>query len=109
MPSWPPARSHGASRTSPTYPGSTSRTQPTGARFNPTPGPRRHLNPLPRNLGDLLGRYRTVLVPEINLGQLLMVLRAKYLVDAIGYDKVRGKPFRISEIHERAEQILAGR
>ncbi|KRT61487.1 MAG: Pyruvate:ferredoxin oxidoreductase-like protein 2-oxoacid:ferredoxin oxidoreductase subunit alpha [Chloroflexi bacterium CSP1-4] len=69
----------------------------------------RHLNPLPRNLGDLLGRYRTVLVPEINLGQLLMVLRAKYLVDAIGYDKVRGKPFRISEIHERAEQILAGR
>ncbi len=69
----------------------------------------RHLNPLPRNLGDVLGRYRHVLVPEINLGQLLMVLRAKYLVDAIGYDKVRGKPFRISEIHERAEQILAGR
>jgi 2-oxoglutarate ferredoxin oxidoreductase subunit alpha len=69
----------------------------------------RHLNPLPRNLGDVLSRYRHVLVPEINLGQLLMVLRAKYLVDAIGYDKVRGKPFRISEIHERAEQILAGR
>jgi 2-oxoglutarate ferredoxin oxidoreductase subunit alpha len=69
----------------------------------------RHLNPFPRNLGDLLGRYRHVLVPEVNLGQLLMLLRARYLVDALGYDRVRGKPFRISEIHERAEQILAGR
>ncbi|MFI5254644.1 MAG: 2-oxoacid:acceptor oxidoreductase subunit alpha [Candidatus Limnocylindrales bacterium] len=69
----------------------------------------RHLNPFPRNLGDVLGRYRHVLVPEINLGQLLMLVRARYLVDAIGYDRVRGKPFRISEIHERGEQILASR
>jgi 2-oxoglutarate ferredoxin oxidoreductase subunit alpha len=69
----------------------------------------RHLNPFPRNLGDILARYDKVLVPEINLGQLLMLLRARYLVDAIGYDRVRGKPFRISEIHERAEQLLAGR
>jgi 2-oxoglutarate ferredoxin oxidoreductase subunit alpha len=69
----------------------------------------RHLNPFPRNLGEVLGRYRHVLVPEVNLGQLLLLLRARYLVDAIGYDRVRGKPFRISEIHERAEQILAGR
>src|SRR4029077_18709514 len=67
----------------------------------------RHLNPFPRNLGELLGRYKHVLVPEINLGQLLLLLRARYLVDAIGYDRVRGKPFRIAEIHERAEEILA--
>ncbi len=69
----------------------------------------RHLNPFPRNLGDILSRYEHVLVPEINLGQLLMLVRARYLVDAKGYDRVRGKPFRIAEIHERAEQLLAGR
>jgi 2-oxoglutarate ferredoxin oxidoreductase subunit alpha len=69
----------------------------------------RHLNPFPSNLGDVLTRYDKVLVPEINLGQLLMLLRARYLVDAVGYDRVRGKPFRIAEIHERAEQLLAGR
>ncbi len=69
----------------------------------------RHLNPFPRNLGTLLQGYRKVLVPEINLGQLVMLLRARFLVDAVGYDRVRGKPFRIAEIHERAEQLLAGR
>ncbi|HEX9043624.1 MAG TPA: 2-oxoacid:acceptor oxidoreductase subunit alpha [Candidatus Limnocylindrales bacterium] len=69
----------------------------------------RHINPLPRNTGDVLRRFRRVLVPELNLGQLLMLIRATYLVDAQGYQRVRGKPFRIAEIHERAEQILAGR
>ncbi|MET1233078.1 MAG: 2-oxoacid:acceptor oxidoreductase subunit alpha [Candidatus Limnocylindrales bacterium] len=69
----------------------------------------RHLNPFPSNLGTILEHFDKVLVPEINLGQLLMLLRARYLVDAVGYDRVRGKPFRIAEIHERAEQLLAGR
>ncbi len=69
----------------------------------------RHLNPFPLNTGDVLRRYRRVLVPELNLGQLLMLVRARYLIDAEGYGRVRGKPFRIAEIHERAEQILAGR
>ena len=69
----------------------------------------RHLNPFPRNTGEVLRRFRRVLVPELNLGQLRMLLRATYLVDAEGYNMVRGKPFRIAEIHERAEQILAGR
>jgi 2-oxoglutarate/2-oxoacid ferredoxin oxidoreductase subunit alpha len=69
----------------------------------------RHLNPFPSNLGAIVERYEKILVPEINLGQLLMLLRARYLVDAVGYDRVRGKPFRIAEIHERAEQLLAGR
>ncbi|HVL53649.1 MAG TPA: 2-oxoacid:acceptor oxidoreductase subunit alpha, partial [Vitreimonas sp.] len=67
----------------------------------------RHLNPFPANLGEVLTSYRRVLVPEVNLGQLLMLIRARYLVDAIGYDKVRGKPFRIAEIHEEAERILS--
>ncbi|MBA2314913.1 MAG: 2-oxoacid:acceptor oxidoreductase subunit alpha [Chloroflexi bacterium] len=66
----------------------------------------RHLNPFPRNLGDVLTSYRRVLIPEVNLGQLLMLIRARYLVDAVGYDKVRGRPFRIAEIHEEAERIL---
>jgi 2-oxoglutarate ferredoxin oxidoreductase subunit alpha len=67
----------------------------------------RHLNPFPTNLGDVLASYRKVLVPEINLGQLLMLIRARYLVDAQGYNRVRGKPFRITEIAERAEELLA--
>jgi 2-oxoglutarate ferredoxin oxidoreductase subunit alpha len=68
----------------------------------------RHLNPFPRDLGEVLGSYRQVLVPEVNLGQLLMLIRARYLVDAIGYDRVRGKPFRIGEIEDEALRILDG-
>ncbi len=67
----------------------------------------RHLNPFPRNLGDVLGAYRQVLVPELNLGQLLMLIRARYLIDALGYGRVRGKPFRIAEIVSEAERLLA--
>ena len=66
----------------------------------------RHLNPLPRNLGEVLGRYRQVLVPEMNMGQLLMLLRAKYLVDAQGYNKIQGQPFKQSEIEAKIEEIL---
>ena len=67
----------------------------------------RHLNPFPRNLEQVLRSYRRVLIPEVNLGQLLMLIRARYLIDAVGYDKVRGKPFRIAEIQAEAERILA--
>ena len=67
----------------------------------------RYLNPLPANLGDVLGAFRRVLIPELNLGQLLMLIRARYLVDAIGYNRVRGKPFRIAELEAEAERILA--
>jgi len=66
----------------------------------------RHLNPLPRNLGELIGRYRRVLVPELNMGQLLWLLRAKYLVDAVGYPKVQGKPFLQAEIESKIEEVL---
>ena len=63
----------------------------------------RHLNPFPSNTGDVLRGYRSVLVPEMNLGQLLMLLRARYLVDAVGYNRVRGLPFSSAEI---ADAIL---
>ena len=58
----------------------------------------RYLNPLPRNLGDLLASYETVLVPEMNMGQLTTVLRSRYLVPAVSVPKVTGKPFKIVEI-----------
>ncbi len=59
-----------------------------------------HLNPLPRNTGDVLRRYPKVLVPEMNLGQLAMLLRAEYLVDAVSYAKVRGRPLSAAELEE---------
>ena len=60
----------------------------------------RHLNPFPSDLGDVLRRYDTVLVPEMNLGQLALLLRAKYLVDVVGYNQVRGLPLRAQELAE---------
>jgi 2-oxoglutarate ferredoxin oxidoreductase subunit alpha len=61
----------------------------------------RYINPLPDELGDLMSRFKKVIVPELNLGQLAMVLRAKYLVDIISYGKVQGKPFKVSELREK--------
>jgi 2-oxoglutarate ferredoxin oxidoreductase subunit alpha len=66
----------------------------------------RHLNPFPTNTEEVLRSYRHVLIPEVNLGQLLLLIRARYLIDAIGYDRVRGKPFRIAEIVAEAERVL---
>jgi len=66
----------------------------------------RHLNPLPGNLGDVLKRFRKVLVPELNLGQLLWVLRAKYLVDAEGLNKIQGRPFRQAELEQKFVEML---
>jgi 2-oxoglutarate ferredoxin oxidoreductase subunit alpha len=60
----------------------------------------RHLNPLPDDLGDIMGRFKKVIVPELNLGQLNLLLRAKYLVDVISYGKLQGKPFKVAELHE---------
>ena len=64
----------------------------------------RHLNPLPENTGRVLRRYRRVVVPEMNLGQLSMLLRARFLVDIVGVNQVRGLPFRADEL---AESIIA--
>ncbi|MGH9714022.1 MAG: 2-oxoacid:acceptor oxidoreductase subunit alpha [Candidatus Acidiferrales bacterium] len=66
----------------------------------------RHLNPLAKNLGEVLKQYDQVLVPEMNMGQLLMILRAKFLVDAQGLNKIQGKPFKQSEIEAKIEEML---
>jgi 2-oxoglutarate/2-oxoacid ferredoxin oxidoreductase subunit alpha len=69
----------------------------------------RYLNPMPRNTGEVLKRYKKVLVPELNAGQLRMLLRAEFLVDAIGLNKIQGRPFLVSEIEEKIEELLAPR
>ena len=58
----------------------------------------RYLNPFPKNLGDLLSKFEHVLVPEMNAGQLVTMLRSTYLIPAEGMNKVQGKPFKITEI-----------
>jgi len=68
----------------------------------------RHLHPMPANLGDVLRRFRRVLVPELNLGQLCTLLRARYLVDARPFGKVKGKPFNVAELVERIDRTLRG-
>jgi 2-oxoglutarate/2-oxoacid ferredoxin oxidoreductase subunit alpha len=65
----------------------------------------RNLNPLPHDLGDILGRYKKVLVPELNLGQLSKLLRDQYLVDVVPLSKVQGKPFKVSEIYDRIMEL----
>ncbi|HEY7514774.1 MAG TPA: 2-oxoglutarate ferredoxin oxidoreductase subunit alpha, partial [Vicinamibacteria bacterium] len=65
----------------------------------------RHLNPFPANLGDVLGRYKHVLCPEMNTGQLRLLLRARYLADVQGLNKIEGQPFRIREILTRIQEM----
>ncbi|HEX2153204.1 MAG TPA: 2-oxoacid:acceptor oxidoreductase subunit alpha [Acidimicrobiia bacterium] len=67
----------------------------------------RHLNPFPSNLGEVLGRYRHILIPELNTGHLLRLLRAEYLVPAVGLNKVAGEPFHISEIEEKIDELIS--
>ncbi len=66
----------------------------------------RHLNPLPRDLGSILKQYDAVLVPEMNLGQLSLLLRAKYLVDVVGYNYVRGLPLKAAELAEAITDLI---
>jgi 2-oxoglutarate ferredoxin oxidoreductase subunit alpha len=66
----------------------------------------RHMNPFPANLGKVLAKYKRVLIPEMNLGQLLFLVRAKFLVDAMGVNKVQGKPFLVSELIDVIEKEL---
>jgi len=65
-----------------------------------------HLNPFPRNTGEVVRSYEKVLVPEMNLGQLRMLIRAEFLVDAVGYNKVRGRPFRAAELAEAIAALV---
>jgi 2-oxoglutarate/2-oxoacid ferredoxin oxidoreductase subunit alpha len=66
----------------------------------------RHLNPFPPNLGEVLRRYDRVLVPEINLGQLALLLRGRFLVDVISYNQVRGLPFKAAELAGAIEDVI---
>jgi len=66
----------------------------------------RHLNPFPANTEQVLRSFKKVLVPEVNLGQLSLLLRARYLIDVVGLNKVRGKPYRIIDIKQAAEELL---
>jgi 2-oxoglutarate ferredoxin oxidoreductase subunit alpha len=69
----------------------------------------RYLNPFPKNLGEVLKSFRSVLVPEMNMGQLAFVLRGTYLIDVVSYPKIQGKPFKIAEILGRIKDILEAR
>jgi 2-oxoglutarate ferredoxin oxidoreductase subunit alpha len=66
----------------------------------------RHLNPLPRDLGEVLDRYEKILVPELNMGQLAFILRARYLLEVHSLPKVMGQPFKLDEIITRAGELL---
>ncbi|MGZ4709698.1 MAG: 2-oxoacid:acceptor oxidoreductase subunit alpha, partial [Acidimicrobiales bacterium] len=68
----------------------------------------RHLNPFPPGLEQVLGGYDKVLVPEMNLGQLALLVRARFLVDAIGYNRVRGLPFKADELAGVIEGLITG-
>lgn len=65
----------------------------------------RYMNPFPSNLGEIISRYEKVLIPELNMGQLRMLIRNRYLVDAIGFNKVKGKPFAVSELTEKIAEL----
>jgi 2-oxoglutarate ferredoxin oxidoreductase subunit alpha len=67
----------------------------------------RHLNPFPENTGEILRSYERVIVPEMNLGQLTMLLRAKYLVDVMGFNKVQGMPFSVGELETAITDVIA--
>jgi 2-oxoglutarate ferredoxin oxidoreductase subunit alpha len=66
----------------------------------------RYLNPFPKNLGEILAGFETVIIPEMNLGQLCTMIRARFLVDAIPFSKVKGRPFQIREIVRKVEEYL---
>ncbi|HSN12106.1 MAG TPA: 2-oxoglutarate ferredoxin oxidoreductase subunit alpha, partial [Propionibacteriaceae bacterium] len=67
----------------------------------------RHLNPFPANTGEVLRRYDKVVIPEMNLGQLALLVRGRFLVDAIAYNRVRGLPFRAEELAGAIKDVVA--
>jgi len=69
----------------------------------------KYLYPFPRNLRDVLSRYKTILVPELNLGQLSVLLKADYLIPVESYNKIQGLTFTTMEIREKVNELLAGK
>jgi 2-oxoglutarate ferredoxin oxidoreductase subunit alpha len=66
----------------------------------------RWLNPLPTDFGAILRRFKKVMVAEMNMGQLLKMIRADYLIDAVGCNKIQGRPFKVSEVESRILRAL---
>jgi 2-oxoglutarate ferredoxin oxidoreductase subunit alpha len=66
----------------------------------------RYLNPFPKNLGEVLKGFETVIIPELNLGQLAMLVRARFLVDAVSFSQVKGKPFKVSSLVNKIKEYL---
>ncbi len=69
----------------------------------------RYLNPMPKNVGEILYNFKHILVPELNMGQLVKVLRSKFLVPAIGLNTIQGQPFKSNEIEKKVEEMLKGK
>jgi 2-oxoglutarate ferredoxin oxidoreductase subunit alpha len=67
----------------------------------------RHLNPFPRNLGEVLGRFKKVLIPENNMGQLQLLIRGRFLVDAEGLHRITGRPFTIQEVEDKIMEMVS--
>ena len=68
----------------------------------------RHLNPLPRNLGEILVKFQKVMIAELNMGQLAAIIRSKFLVDAVSLNKIQGKPFTITEVFKKITELVKG-
>ena len=66
------------------------------------------ISPLPKDLGEILNNYKKVLIPEVNTGQFRQIIRAEYLVDAIGLNEVQGKPLGASKIEEKVKDLIDG-
>ena len=66
----------------------------------------RHLNPFPANFGEVLGRFDKILVPELNGGQLLQLIRSEFLLPAVGMNKFRGQPFHVEELRARIDELF---
>ncbi len=66
----------------------------------------KYINPFPKNLGEILLKFNKVLIPEINLGQLSTIIRSKFLIDTLNFNRVSGKPFTTTDIYEKIEQII---
>ena len=66
----------------------------------------RYLNPLPKDLGEIVVKFHKIIIPELNMGQLSMIIRSKFLIDAISFTKVQGKPFTRSEIYNKIQKIV---
>ena len=66
----------------------------------------RYLNPLPKEIGDIMKNFKRVLIPELNLGQLRLLIRAEYLIDVVGLNKIQGQPFHVFEVESKIDELL---